>query len=1242
MNRSYENSSQYFSRNNFYNSKPKKFNNDLDNLFEQSLSTSSKNIEENYESKQYNKKQNYKNELNYENENNYQDNDNKYENNYQYDKGFSSSSYYGGMNKPYYNGYNSKIQNYKNQNKFENQNHLNDFQKKNLHNSPYEENADVYYEEYYYDNVRQNSNNYNNSNKNSNPTYKSKKRNNKGDKNKILTAEEKSNKQKFEIEKIVNKLTYKAPELTYNLINELIDKEYECMICNDNITQSEENWSCEKCYTIYHIKCIYDWIFKLNSEKAEENQKTKKVASIFKWSCPHCNCNYNATTDNLPKYNCYCKRFYKAEEGFKKGLEEYKDFNPDLVPHGCGLICNTKICNHVTCGLPCHPGPHLQCSEIETLTCFCGNSKKDVPCNSLGSNSIRKFTCEKVCEKLYCCKRHKCKALCHEGDCEGLLRLKKCEECTIEAKLKFMNFLNGLETKIKNDCKKEVKFAEDLADYIFHGMLLCKNHFVETNTDDNLRLLLKLVQISGNSLIENIKKFIPICKEIVTNSCNCQSKSLKTECYKLNYKDDIMNFLSLSNIKETPLAQCTKVCKAQKSCKNHSCDRVCCELANVKISNYSRDDPDGLHLCLIICGKELNCGIHKCENYCHRGNCLPCKTIIREGESICSCGNTKIKAPFICGSKPQCKLPCIRERICPHPCLLNCHDGPCPECEEIVIKMCNCGKIAIQNVKCGEKELPKCNTICDEMLPCGAHFCDLICHNHNDEYDKAYFCNLACNRQFKFCKHICKKRCHGESDCWEIECDVKVKINCKCKVNSKDYRCGEVKKLSKNFSEKFFIACNDECKRIERLKKIEVAFDGLFKYNQEKNRQLLKGKKESKTKESPNKSKESKTITRNWGKKEDIETKIKEFENNITSHQHEQYQAYDYQDENKNENGSNESEVISNLKSAVTLSPIEKEKKIQIENLYLEYEEYNKRICDVKFSYKNLNFACSHVKFIIDLEKSVEKAMKNLTTTHEINSLDKKEFIFASEFLRTYYNIETEKIKKGNDLYYHILLKNCHEGKIPRIKLSLLALLMKSHKFVNIPMPKSNEIIPKNKIIFHPFEMSIYIQDYRLHITPEAIDAFISSLVTTDNFYVNEINKGKCYVHFFDKYNCKKVYKELKNRPSQFQDCYEVEYYHEENWRYEDFYSYLKNEDYFKYLNELEEDSEHELIFETIKKNMKNLGDDKNKTLINEESNYDEKNNKHSGDAENNEKEKNKIQLADEDGFIMVTKKKKK
>jgi transcriptional repressor NF-X1 len=33
---------------------------------------------------------------------------------------------------------------------------------------------------------------------------------------------------------------------------------------------------------------------------------------------------------------------------------------------------------------------------------------------------------------------------------------------------------------------------------------------------------------------------------------------------------------------------------------------------------------EGWHLCDVVCGKTLSCGIHRCEERDHRGSCPPC------------------------------------------------------------------------------------------------------------------------------------------------------------------------------------------------------------------------------------------------------------------------------------------------------------------------------------------------------------------------------------------------------------------------------------------------------------------------------------------------------------------------------------------------------------------------------------------------------------------------------------------
>lgn len=83
----------------------------------------------------------------------------------------------------------------------------------------------------------------------------------------------------------------------------------------------------------------------------------------------------------------------------------------------------------------------------------------------------------------------------------------------------------------------------------------------------------------------------------------------------------------------------------------------------------------------------------------------------------------------------------------------------------------------------------------------------------------------TCKKQFVKCKHLCMKRCHYSNSCCEIDCIVGIKVVCACGTINKTIKCGDLKKSE--YGENYKLDCNDECKKKERLRKIEIAFDGL-------------------------------------------------------------------------------------------------------------------------------------------------------------------------------------------------------------------------------------------------------------------------------------------------------------------------------------------------------------------------------------------------------------------------------
>ncbi|KAK7109888.1 hypothetical protein V1264_013848 [Littorina saxatilis] len=90
---------------------------------------------------------------------------------------------------------------------------------------------------------------------------------------------------------------------------------YECMVCCDNIRQEVAVWNCQKCYHVFHLRCIKQWV--KSSLEAEEDI----------WRCPACQ-NLNLKPPN--GYRCFC------------GKVKDPKFQPGETPHSCGEVCRRK------------------------------------------------------------------------------------------------------------------------------------------------------------------------------------------------------------------------------------------------------------------------------------------------------------------------------------------------------------------------------------------------------------------------------------------------------------------------------------------------------------------------------------------------------------------------------------------------------------------------------------------------------------------------------------------------------------------------------------------------------------------------------------------------------------------------------------------------------------------------------------------------------------------------------------
>ncbi|CAF4616497.1 unnamed protein product [Rotaria socialis] len=177
--------------------------------------------------------------------------------------------------------------------------------------------------------------------------------------------------------------------------------------------------------------------------------------------------------------------------------------------------------------------------------------------------------------------------------------------------------------------------------------------------------------------------------------------------------------------------RCKQLCKKEKSCRIHRCNRTCCNL--------------DIHQCELICGKILNCGVHTCKELCHFNFCRNCSLVDQE----------------------------IKSHECGHSANHWCHnDGECPPCTHAVPKMC-VGEHMSFDVQC-HVETVCYRQPCGKFLLCTVHTCQRSCQSFDQK------CTQQCNLKRRECGHKCNLVCHGDEPCPETICNAIVKVICPC------------------------------------------------------------------------------------------------------------------------------------------------------------------------------------------------------------------------------------------------------------------------------------------------------------------------------------------------------------------------------------------------------------------------------------------------------------------------------
>lgn len=633
---------------------------------------------------------------------------------------------------------------------------------------------------------------------------------------------------------------------------------YECAICTGEVLRSEKVWSCQTCWTVFHLQCVKSW-----SESAikQQEDQARQGTQRPQWRCPGC----NLPKADLPtSYTCWCE----------------KEFDPKVTagipPHSCGQTCGRERltkCPH-PCQLTCHAGPCPPCTLMgPTKQCYCGKHEVTKRCAETDYSSS--WSCGEICGTRMPCGEHKCERPCHDGPC-GPCPVRSAARCycgKMEKDVLCGDRQRPLASEQKHNLENGEIFLEKWVgvfdcETFCERVFDCGSHFCQrqchpqeadpghcpksadviTHCTCGKTPLMELTEQPRSSCrdpIPNCGKTCgkildckhscprichdgqcPPCKEVISVSCRCGRVTTESVCHQGQM--------------EQP--HCRRICRTNLNCGRHACEEHCCpgerkaveRLSSKRkqrpINSLPRPTDEGFeaeHICTRQCGKPLKCGNHFCEELCHKGPCGTCREAIFE-EIPCHCGRTVLMPPLPCGTQPPiCRHPCQRPKACGHPQVPhNCHQDneSCPKCPFLVERRCMCGKKTLKNQQCWLNE-GRCGEICGKKLKCGSHFCRKPCHRPGEcEDNGSQPCVQPCRKEKKICGHPDEAPCHAPYPCKEDKpCTSKIFVTCECQAQKQEMKCAASKGNEGNSAKT--LPCNDECARLERNRKLALALN---------------------------------------------------------------------------------------------------------------------------------------------------------------------------------------------------------------------------------------------------------------------------------------------------------------------------------------------------------------------------------------------------------------------------------
>lgn len=246
---------------------------------------------------------------------------------------------------------------------------------------------------------------------------------------------------------------------------------------------------------------------------------------------------------------------------------------------------------------------------------------------------------EKTCGKTLSCGKHKCSALCHDGNCYPCVE-KQIIKCRCGKTTKTVlcgSARKAKPPKCKELCKLPTKCHHDAIDHKCHfgdcsscvqpcGEFLKCSHACLAKCHDYVRIVTKdknfVPKLPGENPVEivEMKKLPhPPCETKVPVVCFGGHETSMVNCY------------------EAKTFSCGRLCGRRLKCGNHFCKLTC--HAVMSIDDLEQDE--NCEDCESPCTKERPIG---CAHFCSRGSCHTgsCKRCHFQVKAKCFCGLTDL------------------------------------------------------------------------------------------------------------------------------------------------------------------------------------------------------------------------------------------------------------------------------------------------------------------------------------------------------------------------------------------------------------------------------------------------------------------------------------------------------------------------------------------------------------------------------------------------------------------------